>query len=301
MRRGASTQRGRIGVAVPVALAAAASIGGIVSVAAARAQSSPLRAEADGLEVRVGRALWVGHEREASGRIPHPHLPGMPEVDFDRLAVTVVLRNRATSDRQFIWQHLVLRSRAIDSFAKTADNRGGVVVPPGHTVVFDATFDVQTSPEPLTLWWQREPTAGMRLLETRTPVHPEPVPPREWPRLASDLPKGHARSGERLFHGRLACVSCHGDPAAPGSAGSAPDLGAIGVEAPRRVPGRSASQYLYESILEPWAFDATRCDAGPPCPPAAAPMPFYGEVISLQDAADLIAYLLEQRRAPRAQ
>src|SRR4051812_49711389 len=115
--------RGRMGAVVAVALAGTAAAAGMVTVADARAQSSPLRAEADGLEVRVGRALWVGHEREASGRIPHPHLPGMPEVDFDRLAVTLVLRNRAISDRQFIWQHLVLRSRAIDSFAKTADNR----------------------------------------------------------------------------------------------------------------------------------------------------------------------------------
>jgi Cytochrome c len=298
MAWGASTRRSTIGAAVAVALAAAAAIGGIASVAVARALSSPLRAEADGLEVRVERALWVGHEREASGRILHPHLPGMPGIDFDRLAVTFVLRNRATSDRQFIWQQLVLRSRVSESFAKTADNRGGVVVPAGHSVVFDATFDILQSPEPLTLWWQRDPRAGMRLLETRTPVHREPLPPREWPRVASDLPKGSARKGERLFHGRLACVSCHADPASPDSAGSAPHLGAIGVEAGRRAPGRSASQYLYESILEPWAFDATRCDPGAPCAPAAAPMPFYGEVISLQDAADLIAYLLEQRRAP---
>jgi hypothetical protein len=285
--------------AVAVALAAAAAAAGMVTVAEARARSSPLGAEADGLEVRVERALWVGHEREASGRVPHPHLPGMPELNFDRLAVTFALRNRGTSERQFIWQNLVLRSRATEAFAKTPDTRGGVVVAPGHTVVFDATFDVLQSPEPLTLLWQRGPATGMRLLETRTPVHPEPVPPREWPRLVSELPKGSARSGERLFHGRLACASCHGDPRAHASAASAPHLGAIGVEAAGRVPGMSAPQYLYESILDPQAFDARRCDPGAPCAPAAAPMPFYGEVLSLQDAADLIAYLLEQRRAPR--
>src|ERR1044071_5420007 len=99
MEWGASTRRSTIGAAVAVALATATVIGGIASVAAARARSSPLRAEADGLEVRVERALWVGHEREASGRIPHPHLPGMPDVAFDRLAITFALRNRAASDR----------------------------------------------------------------------------------------------------------------------------------------------------------------------------------------------------------
>ncbi|MFL5309409.1 MAG: c-type cytochrome [Myxococcales bacterium] len=263
----------------------------------ARARSSPLRAEADGLEVRVERALWIGHEREASGRIPHPHLPGMPEITFDRLEVTFVLRNRRASEQQFIWQNLVLRSRSTEAFAKTPDTRGGVVLAPGHAVVFDATFDVPQSPEPLTLSWQRSPSTAMRLLETRTPVHPEPVPPREWPRLVSELPKGRASSGERLFLGRLACASCHGDPRASASA-SAPHLGAIGVEAEGRMPGLSAAQYLYESILDPRAFDARRCDPGMPCAPAAAPMPFYGEVLSLQDAADLVAYLLEQRHAP---
>jgi mono/diheme cytochrome c family protein len=291
---------GRIGAVVAVAVAGATAVGGIASVADARARNSPLRAEADGLEVRVERALWIGHEREASGRIPHPRLPGMPELNFDRLEVTFALRNRGASEQQFIWQNLVLRSRSAEAFAKTGDTRGGVVVPPGHAVVFDATFDVRQSPEPLTLSWQRSPTTAMRLLETRTPIHPEPVPPREWPRLVSELPKGRASSGERLFLGRLACASCHGDPRASASA-SAPHLGAIGVEAERRVPGLSAPQYLYESILDPGAFDARRCDPGKPCAPAAAPMPFYGEVLSLQDAADLVAYLLEQRHAPRVE
>jgi hypothetical protein len=290
-------RRGRAGA---VAVAAVTAIGGIVTLAEARARSSPLRAEANGLEVRVERALWIGHEREASGRIPHPHLPGMPDPAFDRLAVTFVLRNHATSDRQFIWQNLILRSRSTEAFAKTSDTRGGIVVAPGQAVVFDARFDAIRSPETLDLSWQPSPGEAMRLLETRTPVHPEPVPPREWPRLVSALPKGRASSGERLFLGRLACASCHGDPRASAFA-SAPHLGAIGVEAAGRVPGLSAAQYLYESILDPQAFDARRCDPGAPCAPAAAPMPFYGEVLSLQDAADLVAYLLEQREAPRAE
>ena len=70
-----------------------------------------------------------------------------------------------------------------------------------------------------------------------------------------------------------------------------------GTSSPSVGPGRSAPQYLYESILEPWAFDVTRCDPGTSCAPPAAPMPFYGEVLSLHDAADLVAYLLTLKGA----
>ena len=81
-----------------------------------------------------------------------------------------------------------------------------------------------------------------------------------------------------------------------GSNGPAPELGAIGLDAARRVPGQSAAQYLYESILDPESFVARGCAGSAPCEQTR--MPPYGEVLSIQDAADLIAYLLEQRRAP---
>jgi mono/diheme cytochrome c family protein len=194
---------------------------------------------------------------------------------------------------------LVLRWPRRDAHAAGRDGRASIVLPPGHAALLQASFDVPESNDPLTLWWERG-AVHERLLATRTPLHAlpqRPGGPAEWPHDVTDLPRGHADVGERLFRAN-ACISCHGDPAAPGSnAAGAPHLGSIGIAAAKRVPSQSAAQYLYESILDPDAFVLRLCTGPGPCPDQLR-MPAYGEVLTVQDVADLVAFLLEQRRAP---
>jgi hypothetical protein len=59
----------------------------------------------------------------------------------------------------------------------------------------------------------------------------------------------------------------------------------------------TAPQYAYESLLFPGAFIASGCGGEAPCAQPSL-MPGYGEVLSPQEMADLISYLLEPGRKP---
>jgi hypothetical protein len=68
----------------------------------------------------------------------------------------------------------------------------------------------------------------------------------------------------------------------------------IAVDGATRVEGYTATDYLYESILEPNAFITEQCPTGP-ClgPPSAMPANFAERMAtSPQDLADIMAYLL---------
>ena len=193
-------------------------------------------------------------------------------------------------------QSLALRWPHRSAFAATRDGRASVALPAGHAALLEAWFDVPESEDLLTLGW--EPGGqSIRLLTTRTPVHAAIArsPRVEWPPLAAELPDGRAARGQRLFDEK--CASCHGDPTIPGSSIAAPHLAGIGVAAATRVPGETAAQYLYQSMIDPDAYRARTCAGRDGCeePP---PMPPYGEVLSPQDASDLVAYLLLQGKKP---
>jgi mono/diheme cytochrome c family protein len=251
----------------------------------------------DGVALRLRRAVWLDHAVLQRDPAAHALLTGLPDHQHRRLAVSLVVENRGSAERRFTWQDLVLRWPRRDAFASSRDGRASIVLPPHHAVLLDASFDVPESNDPVALWWERGRVRSL-LLTTRTPLHAVPQRPgrlSEWPRSASDLPRGDADSGARLFRSN-ACNSCHGDPALAESNGAAPPLVAIGLDAGRRVPGQSAAQYLYESLLDPETFVARGCAGSAACEQAR--MPPYGEVLSLQNAADLVAYLLAQRRTP---
>jgi mono/diheme cytochrome c family protein len=113
----------------------------------------------------------------------------------------------------------------------------------------------------------------------------------EWPESWEDLPEGDAANGPDLYQSN-GCNACHGDPAGdPALAVVGPWLGNIGNDAGDRVPGQSAEQYIYESILNPDAFIAAECPNGP-CAEPSVMRKDYGNVLSEQDMADLIAYYL---------
>jgi mono/diheme cytochrome c family protein len=297
----AETSRRPLGAVVPLAVALAAALtaaGGQLAWAAWQKRPSPsASAEVDGVALHVRRAVWLDHALLQRDATVHAMLPGLPDHLHRRLAVSFVVENRTGSECRFTWQDLVLRWPRRDAFASSRDGRASIVLPPHHAALLDAAFDVPEGDDPATLWWERGPVRA-RLLETRTPLHgvaQKPTTIAEWPRLASGLPRGRADAGERLYRAN-ACASCHGDPAVPRSNAAAPHLGRIGDLAAHRVSGQSPEQYLYESLLDPDSFIAKACEGPGPC--AQARMPPYGETLSVQEVADLVAYLLEQRRTP---
>jgi mono/diheme cytochrome c family protein len=113
----------------------------------------------------------------------------------------------------------------------------------------------------------------------------------EWPESAEDLPEGDAANGAQVYEITYACGACHGDPGTPGTNAIGPWLGNIGNEAADRVEGMSAEQYLYESILDPNKFISGGCPAGDCAEPSVMP-PNFGDRMSEQDMADLIAYYM---------
>ena len=96
---------------------------------------------------------------------------------------------------------------------------------------------------------------------------------------------GDAVHGEDIFKRGLGdappCTSCH---ALGSSAFSlAPKLQGISQRAGQRVPGMSAEAYLLQSIIDPAAFVVSGY--------RNIMYPQFGEKLSQQDLADLIAYL----------
>jgi mono/diheme cytochrome c family protein len=138
------------------------------------------------------------------------------------------------------------------------------------------------------------------MLSVFAPVHvePEKKPAAQWPATADGLPQGRVEEGRLAYQTRFACASCHGDPGLPGSNTVGPSLDGFALTAGSRVPGQNALEYAYQSILAPNAFIAPVCAKGQPCARPSA-MPVYSEVMSQQDMADLLQFLISQRVAER--
>lgn len=74
------------------------------------------------------------------------------------------------------------------------------------------------------------------------------------------------------------CLTCHTIPGVPGAVGQVgPNLSKIGMEAAKRREGYTALDYIRESILDPGAFTAPECPAGP-CAQGVMP------VVALEEA-----------------
>ncbi|HET6442991.1 MAG TPA: c-type cytochrome [candidate division Zixibacteria bacterium] len=114
----------------------------------------------------------------------------------------------------------------------------------------------------------------------------------DWPADWGDLPAGDAANGS---DGYLAqgCSGCHGIPeSSPDNhLGVGPHLGNIANAAAEREPGKSAEQYIYESILDPNKFIVEECPLGPCNEPSQMRLDF-GTVLNEQAMADLIAYYM---------
>ena len=99
------------------------------------------------------------------------------------------------------------------------------------------------------------------------------------------LPVGNPARGAELFAerigGQATCVSCH---SLDGARNVGPTMQGYGQVAGQRVSGQSAEEYTYESIISPWAHIV---------PSYGNAMPVrYSQVLTPQDTADLIAFML---------
>jgi mono/diheme cytochrome c family protein len=79
----------------------------------------------------------------------------------------------------------------------------------------------------------------------------ESRPPAEIEISGAMTPAELAQVGRQIVETKGGCLVCHGI----GSPGPrAPDLSGVGARAATRIPGRSAEEYLFESLLDPCAY-----------------------------------------------
>ena len=135
--------------------------------------------------------------------------------------------------------------------------------------------------------------------EERAVAGAEPTPVTGEPMMGADirveLPPGDPERGRALADGTLGCSVCHSlTPVGPAwaASGDQPGLGAraaLRVEQADYAGGAdTAEQYLFESVADPNAYLVTGFAAGV--------MPTnFGDRITLQQMADLMAYMLSFR------
>lgn len=104
------------------------------------------------------------------------------------------------------------------------------------------------------------------------------------PAVINDLPEGDPVAGEALFHNAIgaiaSCESCH---SLDGSRKTGPSLQGFGATAASR-PGDDALNYAANSIVNPGAYVVSGYSNIMPAS--------YGQLLSRQQLADLLAFLL---------
>jgi mono/diheme cytochrome c family protein len=257
-----------------------------------------------GLFLRLESAEWL-HDTMAHPdkgyQMPASMTPGMPLPGQERLAVEVSVRNTSRQRQELDVEELELVSADDAVWPAVASEVGHVTLAPGEGVSAIVQFDVPEKLPSARLVWARGGTR-VSLLSTRPEDHTQKAPearPDKWPQDVAALPPGNPSTGAQLFATSYGCAACHGDPRTPDSNMVGPHLGDLAVVAQARIPGKSGAQYIYDSILFPNAFVVPTCARGLPCATPSV-MPSYGEILPLQEMADLIAYLSRLSAVPGA-
>ncbi len=250
-------------------------------------------AELSGLRLRLERAVWLHEPTDHGDTAALPALPGAPAPGQRRLAVELTVFNPRNVPLDFTSGELRLTGSVPGrEWRPSTGGATAFTVRPAERVSMTLGFDVPPTASALRLEWTRG-TERELLLATRRPRSAAEGPP-EWPRRVEELPPGNAAAGSALFHERLACTSCHGNPAEPHGPRLGPALGDFARVGATRVGGMSVAQYAYESLLNPSAFIAPECAGQATCS-GPSTMPLYGETLSPQEMADLISYLVNLR------
>jgi mono/diheme cytochrome c family protein len=257
-----------------------------------------------GLRMRIFQTRWILDQMDHGENFQKPStmMPGMPEWGMQRVSLDLGFWNESESGKLFDGSEFFLVPELGEQIPPSAAQIGRASIAPGQTLNTALYFDLDTTKPhgKLRVEWRRAgDVAYLAIPEPAEHYHLRPrggelaLPPDA--RLL--LPIGKAERGANLYAQVYGCIACHGDPGVPDSNNVGPHLGRIGVEAGSRIDGKEAPQYIYEAILEPNRFIAPECKDGRPCSEPSA-MPEYSSLVSLEDVADMLAYLLEQGRTP---
>ncbi|MEM7584499.1 MAG: hypothetical protein AAF560_14010 [Acidobacteriota bacterium] len=261
------------------------------------------RATLGGLTVELDEARWILDQMDHGENFQKPSvmMPDMPEWGKQRVTLDLAFRNRGSGTQIYDGTEFFLVPEEGEEVAPIGAQVGRAKIAPGQSMNTAVHFDFDTR-QPhgkLKVAWRRgEETAYFAIPEPAEHYHLRPrggevALPRDARLL---LPIGKPERGADLYGAVYGCVACHGDPQIAGSNNVGPHLAGIGSAAADRIEGVAAPQYLYESIIEPSAFIAPECKGGLPCAEPTA-MPEYASLVNLQDAADLLAFLLELEAA----
>jgi len=262
----------------------------------------PVReATVDGLYVHLDEARWILDQMDHGENFQKPStmMPDMPEWGKQRVTLDLSFQNRSDSTRIFDCREFYLVPELGDEVEPIGAQVLKAKVGPGQSLNTAVHFDFDTTlPHgKLRVEWRRgDERVYLPVPEPAEHYHLRPrggevsLPPDA--RLL--LPIGKPDRGERLYVETYGCVACHGDPKVPGSNNVGPHLGSIATVAGDRVEGMPGPQYIYQSILEPAAVIAPECERGRPCSEPTA-MPEYASLMGLEDVADILTYLLEQK------
>lgn len=285
------------------AAALAFAIGGWVVLVRAGARIPVGEARLGGLTLRLEKARWLEDQMDHGVRfgMPSSMTPDLPDGERQRLTVEVALHNPGAHPRVFRGDELRLISEAGREYPPLGQQPAELALGSGQRLYAAVQFDFDAGRDPgsLALRWQRR--GEHAYLFVPAPPEHDHARPRgvmEWPPdVALLLPIGRAERGRALFGRTYGCAACHGDVGVSATNRVGPHLAGIGRTGASRVPGRSAAQYIYESIVAPSAHIATGCRGGPCAEPSA--MPEYAGVLTFQEMADLVAYLIEQTEDER--
>lgn len=279
------------GTVVACALALLTAFGGAALAFWTRSLQPRRQVEHSGLRLRLERATWLHEPVDHGDAVKLPASTGAPRPGEHRLRVELTLFNAGQQEQGFSPRELLLTSSSGPAWRPSGGEPEASHLLPAQALSLSLHFDVPSTAGPLRLEWER---SGERaaLLSTRPPPSvSEPAAPVPWPPRVEELPPGNPVAGSALFRGRFACIACHGDPAQQGPRRLGPSLRDFARVGARRVVGRTAAQYAYESLLDPGAYVAPECGGGAACPQPST-MPLYGELLSPQQMADMVSYLV---------
>lgn len=254
-----------------------------------------------GLRLEMTEARWVLDQMDHGENFQKPSvmMPDMPEWGKQRVTLELSLDNVSDLTQIFDGSEFFLVPQLGEEVAPIGAHIGYAQLAPGQTFHTAIHFDFDTG-QPhgnLQVEWRRDD--DIAYLPIPAPAEHYHLRPRGGeialpPDARLVRPLGKPERGARLYAGVYGCAACHGDPSVVESNRVGPHLAGIGSAGADRIEGLAADQYIYESILDPGAFIAPECRGGQPCAEPSA-MPEYASLMSLQDVADLLSYLLEQR------
>lgn len=253
-----------------------------------------------GLHMRLVQARWILDQMDHGENFQKPSImmPDMPDWGKQRVTIELAFTNVTDDHLIFDGSEFYLVPEIGEAVPPIGAQVGIAPVGPGQDLNTAIHFDFDTTlPHgKLRVEWRRK--GDSIFLPIPEPAEHYHLRPRATdlalpPKAELLLPIGKPEAGKGLYDQVYGCTACHGDPKVPGSNNVGPHLGSIAELAKTRIPGKSAAQYIYESILDPNAFIAPECKGGLPCLTPSA-MPEYANLITLEHAAAILTYLLEQ-------